>query len=183
MPVVETLPIAPDALVEIDAAACELAMGPYCRSVEARFRLQPGGAWTDVFEAARKDLIAWAEGREPRPVNPDRYLRGLVRNVVRAAERKERNCGIVGAPPLARQPADVLDLREAPTPGDLLAMQAAVRDAVVKLPGDLRTVVELHRLDGRTLEETAAALGLSVSTIRRREREALDLLRADPNIS
>lgn len=183
MPAVETPPLAPDTLAEIDAAACEVAMGGYCRSAEARFRLRPGDAWSDVFEAARKVLVTWAEGRKPRPANPDRYLRGLVRNVVRVAARKQRNCGIVGAPPLCRQPADVLDLREGPTPGDLIAMQAAVREAVAKLPGGLREVVELHRLDGLTLDQTAQELGLSVSTVRRREREALDLLRADPTLS
>jgi len=57
-----------------------------------------------------------------------------------------------------------------------LAVVAELHEFIAALPAELREVVELHWYLGMTLAETAAVLGLSVSTVKRRYAEALKLL-------
>ncbi len=54
-----------------------------------------------------------------------------------------------------------------------------LRDAVEKLPEELRAVVTLRFFSGLTLSETAEVLGLPVGTVSTRQRRALALLRLD----
>ena len=54
-----------------------------------------------------------------------------------------------------------------------------LRDAVERLPRDLRAVVVLRYFSGYTLAETAAALDLPPGTVSTRQRKALALLRLE----
>lgn len=54
-----------------------------------------------------------------------------------------------------------------------------LRDAVERLPRDLRAVVVLRYFSGYTLAETAAALDLPPGTVSTRQRKALSLLRLE----
>lgn len=54
-----------------------------------------------------------------------------------------------------------------------------LREAVRRLPQDLRTVVILRYFTGLTLRETAESLSLPVGTVSTRQRKALQLLRLE----
>ena len=54
-----------------------------------------------------------------------------------------------------------------------------LREAVRRLPEDLRTVVILRYFTGLTLQETAESLELPVGTVSTRQRKALQLLRLE----
>lgn len=54
-----------------------------------------------------------------------------------------------------------------------------LREAVCRLPEELRTVVILRYFTGYTLEETAASLNLPRGTVSTRQRRALQLLRLE----
>lgn len=54
-----------------------------------------------------------------------------------------------------------------------------LRDAVERLPQELRAVVVLRYMSGYTLDETAQALQLPVGTVSTRQRKALMLLRLE----
>lgn len=54
-----------------------------------------------------------------------------------------------------------------------------LREAVCRLPEELRTVVILRYFTGYTLEETAASLDLPRGTVSTRQRRALQLLRLE----
>lgn len=54
-----------------------------------------------------------------------------------------------------------------------------LRDAVERLPRELRAVVVLRYFSGYTLAETAEALGLPPGTVSTRQRKALSLLRLE----
>ncbi len=71
-------------------------------------------------------------------------------------------------------------LRENATPERLLMrdeIEAAVYDAIDKLPSDLRTAITLREMEGLSYEEIATAMGCPVGTVRSRifrAREAID---------
>ena len=54
-----------------------------------------------------------------------------------------------------------------------------LREAICRLPEELRTVVILRYFTGLTLQETADSLGLPVGTVSTRQRKALQLLRLE----
>ena len=54
-----------------------------------------------------------------------------------------------------------------------------LREAIRRLPEELRTVVILRYFTGLTLQETADSLGLPVGTVSTRQRKALQLLRLE----
>ena len=54
-----------------------------------------------------------------------------------------------------------------------------LREAVRRLPEELRTVVILRYFTGLTLQETAESLELPVGTVSTRQRKALQLLRLE----
>lgn len=54
-----------------------------------------------------------------------------------------------------------------------------LREAVARLPGELRAVIALRYFAGYTLAETAETLKLPVGTVSTRQRKALGLLRLE----
>ncbi len=80
-----------------------------------------------------------------------------------ALRRRKRECTIHELPETAAEQFDALPLRQ----------------AVERLPQQLRAVVILRYFTGLTLEETAESLGLPRGTVSTRQRRALQLLRLD----
>lgn len=78
-----------------------------------------------------------------------------------------------------REPSDPDELAAGPGPAELSERARrcrVVREEVAALPGDLRRVVELRFLEGRTLAETARGLGRSCTQVWRQEQRALPML-------
>ncbi len=69
---------------------------------------------------------------------------------------------------------------EAPSPAETAAhadLECSVHHQVSKLETDLRATINLHYYQGLSLQETADALGIAVSTVKHRLREALEQIR------
>ncbi|MHC4473534.1 MAG: RNA polymerase sigma factor [Planctomycetota bacterium] len=102
------------------------------------------------------------------------YVRWLARIATRcAADASRRRADVVA--PAPEEPAD-------PTGGPLEAARAAeragaIRRAVAGLPKRLRAPVLLHFVEGMSYRDVAEALGKSLSTVSRRMRKALTVLR------
>jgi len=128
----------------------------------------------DAAEALNDVLLtAW---RHPGRVPPDPqearlWLYGVAANVQRNHHRaRNRRSALVRrllADPTARTPG-----------GEPDAAQAAVRDAIGALPGELAELVRLHHWEGFSLAEAATILGVPASTARTRYAAARRRLRA-----
>lgn len=70
-------------------------------------------------------------------------------------------------------------LDELPEPGTEELDTLPLRDAVERLPAELRAVVVLRYFSGYTLAETARILNLPAGTVSTRQRKALTLLRME----
>ena len=68
-------------------------------------------------------------------------------------------------------------LPEGAVPDDYDALP--LKEAIRRLPGELRAVVVLRYFQGLTLAETARVLGLPPGTVSTRQRRALALLRLE----
>lgn len=79
------------------------------------------------------------------------------------------------APPLALAEVDGLPAPEADEPSDAIEL---LRRALRRLPGDRRTVLALHYVDGLELTEIATALGIPEGTVKSRLHTARAELRA-----
>lgn len=77
--------------------------------------------------------------------------------------RRKRELSVAELPEMAAEEFDALPLKE----------------AIRKLPSDLRDVVILRFFTGLTLEETAAALSVPRGTVSTRQRKALSLLKLE----
>ena len=92
----------------------------------------------------------------------DTWLTRILINACNAElRRRRREFPVAELPESAAEEFDALPLRE----------------AVARLPRELRAVVVLRYFQGLTLAETAAALGLPPGTVSTRQRKALSLLK------
>ncbi|MBA2670045.1 MAG: sigma-70 family RNA polymerase sigma factor, partial [Gemmatimonadetes bacterium] len=126
-------------------------------------------AWLNLSALQKPELLAaWLA----------RTTRNLALDWIRSGQRFSR---IVSLVPLDEGRCE---LAEAPgmTPRDLTAQreeEKLVRDAVERLPADLREVVLLHYMEGLNRSEIGRTLGTHDSSIGRRLRRAHDLLRGE----
>jgi RNA polymerase sigma factor (sigma-70 family) len=60
--------------------------------------------------------------------------------------------------------------------------EATLRDAIAKLRPSIRKALEIHKLQERSLEETATVLGISVGAVRARVFHARAALRRTPQL-
>jgi RNA polymerase sigma-70 factor (sigma-E family) len=131
--------------------------------------LGPGGDADDVVaEAFAKMYPAWANGRVDNPVA---YLRRTIVNLVRGGWRRND----------VRHKYDAALRAEsttvAPAADTAVAEREAVRVAIASLPPRQRAVVVLRYLEDLSEAETAAALDLSVGTVKAHASRGLERLR------
>jgi RNA polymerase sigma-70 factor (ECF subfamily) len=100
------------------------------------------------------------------PAQPEAYLRTAVRNAAYSLLRQRRTARAAAA-----------QILEPVVPGSSPAEQAALEDALRRLPPEQREVVHLHVYEGMTFHEVARATGESINTVAGRYRYALARLR------
>ncbi|MGN0985981.1 MAG: sigma-70 family RNA polymerase sigma factor [Candidatus Enterenecus sp.] len=125
--------------------------------------LGSGSAAVDaVDEAIYKGFLSYKKLRQP-----DYFSTWLTRILINVCNdelrRRGRMAGLEELPETAAEQFDALPLRE----------------AVERLPRQLRAVIALRYFSGYTLAETAEILGLPPGTVSTRQRKALDLLRLE----
>lgn len=115
-----------------------------------------------VDEAVYKGYLSYQKLREPQYL--ETWLVRILINVCRdELRRRKRELAVEELPETAQEAYDSLPLKE----------------AVRRLPAQLRDVIVLRYFTGLTLEETAAALDLPRGTMSTRQRRALALLKLE----
>ena len=115
-----------------------------------------------VDEAVYKGYLSYRKLREPKYL--ETWLVRILLNVCRdELRRRKRELAVEELPETAGEAFDALPLKE----------------AIRRLPAQLRDVIILRYFTGLTLEETAAALELPQGTVSTRQRKALALLKLD----
>ena len=115
-----------------------------------------------VDEAVYKGYLGYRKLREPGYL--ETWLVRILINVCRdELRRRKRELAVEVLPETAGEEFDALPLKE----------------AIRRLPDQLRDVIILRYFTGLTLEETAAALELPRGTVSTRQRRALELLKLD----
>ncbi|NCB63051.1 MAG: sigma-70 family RNA polymerase sigma factor [Clostridia bacterium] len=115
-----------------------------------------------VDEAVYKGLCAAHTLREETYFTT--WLTRILINVCNTElRRRKREITLAELPETAQEEFDALPLK----------------DAVTRLPRDLRSVIVLRYFSGLTLSETAEALDIPPGTVSTRQRKALDLLRLE----
>ncbi|MBM6721615.1 sigma-70 family RNA polymerase sigma factor [Pseudoflavonifractor phocaeensis] len=115
-----------------------------------------------VDEAVYKGYLGYRKLREPKYL--ETWLVRILLNVCRdELRRRKRELAVEELPETAGEEFDALPLKE----------------AIRRLPAQLRDVIILRYFTGLTLEETAAALELPRGTVSTRQRKALALLKLD----
>ena len=115
-----------------------------------------------VDEAVYKGFRACGTLREEQ--HCDTWLTRILINVCNAElRRRRREVAMAELPETAQEVFDALPLR----------------DAVARLPRDLRAVIILRYFDGLTLAQTAETLQIPQGTVATRQRKALSLLRLE----
>lgn len=122
----------------------------------------PALAVDAVDEAVYRGLCACGKLREERYFNT--WLTRILINVCNAElRRRRREVPMEELPETAQAEYDAFPLK----------------DAVARLPRELRAVIVLRYFSGLTLSETARALALPQGTVVTRQRRALSLLRLE----
>lgn len=115
-----------------------------------------------VDEAVYKGFLARKKLRQPEFFTT--WLTRILINVCNTElRRRKRETAVDVLPETAVEEFDALPLRQ----------------AVEKLPEEIRVVIILRYFSELTLAETAEALGLPVGTVSTRQRKGLSLLRLD----
>ena len=115
-----------------------------------------------VDEAVYKGYLSYRKLREPKYL--ETWLVRILLNVCRdELRRRKRELAVEELPETAGEAFDALPLKE----------------AIRRLPAQLRDVIILRYFTGLTMEETAAALELPRGTVSTRQRKALELLKLD----
>ena len=115
-----------------------------------------------VDEAVYKGFCAYRKLRQPQFF--DTWLTRILINVCNSElRRRKRELSVDELPETAQEQFDALPLKE----------------ALRRLPKDLREVIVLRYFTGLTLEETARTLDIPRGTVSTRQKKALSLLRLD----
>ena len=115
-----------------------------------------------VDEAVYRAFLSHRKLRRPEHFNT--WITRILINVCNDELRRRKR-----EPPMAELPETAAEQFDA----------LPLRDAVERLPRELRAVVVLRYFSGYTLAETAEALGLPPGTVSTRQRKALSLLRLE----
>lgn len=159
------------------------------RRVDGTFRLAVSilRSESDAADAVQEAFIsAWRQLPSLRePARFDAWLDRIVVNACRMSLR-HRHGGrvreITVADPVQHRPAGAEPLE--PGPEDRVADVELVRRAMARLDGDKRTILVLHHVEGRPVDEIAAVLGIPSGTAKWRLHAArAELQRALEEVS
>ena len=115
-----------------------------------------------VDEAVYKGLLACKKLRQPEYFST--WLTRILLNVCASEHRRrKRETAVEELPETAQEAFDALPLK----------------DAVARLPRELKDVILLRYFTGLTLEETAQTLNIPRTTVSTRQKRALALLRVE----
>ena len=115
-----------------------------------------------VDEAVYKGLLACKKLRQPEYFST--WLTRILLNVcAQEHRRRKRETAVEELPETAQEAFDALPLK----------------DAVARLPRELKDVILLRYFTGLTLEETAQTLNIPRTTVSTRQKRALTLLRVE----
>lgn len=107
---------------------------------------------------------SWSPTARWQPEFFDTWLTRILINVCNSElRRRKRELAVAELPETAQEEFDALPLKE----------------ALRRLPKDLRDVIILRYFTGLTLEETAQALDIPRGTVSTRQKKALSLLRLE----
>lgn len=122
----------------------------------------PSAAVDVVDEAVYRGFRAYRKLRQPEFCETwlTRILINVCHNELR---RRKRELAVETLPETAQEQFDALPLKE----------------ALRRLPEELRAVISLRYFTGLTLEETARTLDIPRGTVSTRQKRALELLRLD----
>jgi RNA polymerase sigma-70 factor (sigma-E family) len=131
------------------------------------------GDWHEAEDlvqvALAKAYVSWS--RIEAADDPEAYARRILLNTVRSAQRRSRVRVVL---------TDRVPDRAVADPG----MHAdGLLDAIGRLPVGQRAVLVLRFYEDLTEAATAAALGISVGTVKSQTARALDRLRSCPDLS
>ena len=122
----------------------------------------PSDAVDAVDEAFYKDFLAYKKLRQPKYFNT--WLTRILINVCYSElRRRKRELAVAELPDTAQEEFDALPLKE----------------ALRRLPKDLRDVIVLRYFTGLTLEEATQTLDIPRGTVTTRQKKALSLLRLE----
>jgi RNA polymerase sigma-70 factor (ECF subfamily) len=127
------------------------------------------GKWSSTPDDLVQEAFCRLVEQRPPPQNPSPWLFQVVRNLARDQARRERR-------QLERETR--VARREAVDVDPALAADARHAAALVeRLAPESYEVVVMRLWGGLTLQETAAACGVSIATVHRRYHQALEELR------
>jgi RNA polymerase sigma factor (sigma-70 family) len=130
----------------------------------------------DVFLA----VINNAASYDPRRGDPAAWLHGIARNVVSGEHRRVARTQRLQERIEGRRLVDEDDIERLVERIDAAAESRQLTDAIARLPATERAVLELVAVDGLTVSEAAAALGIRAVTARVRLHRARVALRDQP---
>ena len=161
-----------------EAWACEALFRRHAPRLNAlAFRIM--GRDEEIDDLVQDAFVA-AFGTLERLVDPSAFASWTAGILVRQGYKKIRRRRLLARLGLGRMasPIDPDLIIAASAPPDTVAELRRIYGAIDAMPADLRVPLVLHRVEGLGLEETAAALGVSLATTKRRIAEADARLRA-----
>lgn len=142
------------------------------------------GSATDAEDLAQDVFIEFYKGngcfRENE--NPEKYLFGIARNMVREYYRKRSRSAITIPIEEIYTPTAILDIQQQSDPVNLAERQELIKiieEAVTKLPPKARQAFELQFIKGFSSKKAAKKAGCSCKTFRNRINYAITTLRKE----
>ena len=160
--------------------ACEALFRRYVRTVNRlAFRLM--GRDVDGDDLVQDSFVQALAGLD-RLEQPAAFASWLSAIVARTAYKRLRRRQLLRRLGLyeREEPIDVDTVVSAAAPPDAVAELRAVYRVLHTLPAKVRVPLVLHRIEGLPLDEVAAIVGASVSSIKRRIAEAEEALHGPP---
>ena len=145
----------------------------YVLRVAMRYARDP-----DLAAEALQETFAYLLRQFPPP-GPGLTLTAKLRTYLFAIAK---NAAITALRKTARFDSAIEDLDALPAPPPPSSDTTAIDAALSALPGPQREVLQLRFVDGYSLAEIAAALGLPLGTVKSRLHNALRRLKSDPQI-
>jgi RNA polymerase sigma factor (sigma-70 family) len=155
--------------VEGDEKAFDALFARHAPLVRAYlFRITGNGASADELTQATFLSLVKARGRFMKDAAFKPWLYAIATNAARDLHRRRRPEELAAEPPVQEAVAPVM--RDA-------GLERQVREALLKLPEAQRAAIVMHRFDGLSFAEIAAAEGVSEGAVKVRAHRGYEKLR------